>query len=260
MKDLTALREKKAFICDMDGVIYRGSRMVDGADKFISWLQREGKKYLFLTNASGRSPRELSERLLSMGLQVGEEHFLTSSQITAAFISKHSPGASVYVIGGEGLVSALLAAGLRLDEENPDYVVFGATDKLDYYKLARATVLVSQGARLIGANSDVAAPMENCIMPACGALIAPIERATGKTAYFIGKPNPLAMRSALDYLGASHSDAVMVGDTMETDILAGMEMGLDTVLVLSGVTEEENVAKFPYRPTYILGDVGDIAD
>ena len=250
--------EKKGFICDMDGVIYHGNRILPGVAEFIQWLHEEDKEYLFLTNNSGYTPRELNQKLARMGLDVPEEHFYTSALATAAFLREQAPGCSVFAIGEAGLLNALYDAGITMNDVNPDYVVVGEGRSYSLDTLTKATNLVMQGAKLIGANSDVSGPIENGIAPACRALIAPIEMATGQSAYFVGKPNPLMMRTGLRILGVHSEDAVMIGDRMDTDMVAGIETGLDTVLVLSGVTRREDIAKFPYRPRLVLDGVGDI--
>ena len=259
MQDLTALKNKKAFICDMDGVIYHGNRIIPGVKEFLEWLEANEKQYLFLTNSSERSPRELSQKLARMGLCVGEEHFYTSALATASFLESQCPGGSVYVIGEPGLTYALYEAGFSMNDVNPDYVVFGATKALSYEKIETAARLIMNGAKLIGTNSDLTDPSEQGIVPACRALISPIELTTGMKAYFVGKPNPLMMRHALKKLGCHRIEAAIIGDRMDTDIVAGIESELDTVLVLSGVSSEETVSNFPYRPKYILRDVGEIA-
>ena len=253
------LRQKKGFICDMDGVIYHGNRIIPHVKEFVEWLEGNGKNYLFLTNSSERSPRELAQKLGRMGLSVGEEHFYTSALATASFLASQCSGGSVYVIGEPGLTYALYEAGFSMNDVNPDYVVFGETRSLSYEKIERAVRLVMNGAKLIGTNSDLTGPSEGGIVPACRALISPIEMTTGKSAYFVGKPNPLMMRHALKKLGCHREEAAIIGDRMDTDIIAGIESELDTVLVLSGVTTPEVVSKFPYRPKYILRDVGVIA-
>ncbi len=258
-KSLAAIRKKKAFICDMDGVIYHGNRLIPGVSAFMSFLEEENKDFLFLTNASQRSPAELQQKLARMGLSVGEEHFYTSALATAMFLESQSPGASAYVIGDPGLVKALYDVGITMNDYNPDYVVFGETSHLSYEMLEHAVLLVQKGAKLIGTNTDLTAPTEKGIIPACRALIAPVERATGKQAYFVGKPNPLMMRHALRKLGYPVEDVAIIGDRMDTDIVAGVESEIDTVLVLSGVSTEETVRSFPYRPKYILNHVGEIA-
>lgn len=250
--------EKKGFICDMDGVIYHGNKILPGVAEFISWLQREGKEFLFLTNNSGSTPRELQQKLARMGLEVPEQHFYTSALATAAFLKEQSPGCSVYAIGEAGLFNALYDAGITMNDVNPDYVVMGEGKAYSLDTLTKATNLVLKGARLIGANSDVSGPIENGITPACRALVAPIEMATGIQAYFCGKPNPLMMRTGLKLLGCHSGEAVMVGDRMDTDIISGLESGMSTVLVLSGVSTEETIRTYAYRPTIVLNGVGDI--
>ena len=252
------LREKMAFICDMDGVIYHGGALIPHVREFVEWLNRENKRYLFLTNGSGKSPRELSEKLARMGLEVSEDHFYTSALATASFLAGQCPGGTAYVIGEPGLVNAMYEAGFSMNSHNPDYVVFGMTRSLSYSEIERAVRLVQRGAKLIGTNPDMVDPSENGLIPACRALIAPIELATGKKAYYIGKPNPLMMRHALRKLGSPREDVAIIGDRMDTDIIAGVESEIDTVLVLSGVSTEETIREFPYCPKYVLRDVGDI--
>ena len=250
--------EKKGFICDMDGVIYHGNIILPGVAEFISWLNREKKEYLFLTNNSGLTPRELQQKLYRMGLEVGQEHFYTSALATAEFLKEQAPGCSVYALGEAGLLNALYEAGCTMNDVNPDYVVIGEGRTYTLDTLTKATNLVLGGAKLIGANSDVSGPIEHGIAPACRALVAPIEMATGVQAYFCGKPNPLMMRTGLKLLGCHSAEAVIIGDRMDTDIIAGIESNVDTVLVLTGVTAKEDIGNFPYRPKYILNSVGDI--
>ena len=250
--------EKNGFICDMDGVIYHGNRILPGVAEFIQWLHEEKKEYLFLTNNSGYTPKELNQKLSRMGLDVPEEHFYTSALATAAFLREQAPGCSVFAIGEAGLLNALYDAGITMNDVNPDYVVVGEGRTYSLDTLTKATNLVLGGARLIGANSDVSGPIENGIAPACRALIAPIEMATGTIAYFCGKPNPLMMRTGLRLLNCHSADAVMVGDRMDTDIISGMESGMSTVLVLSGVTDRDSLKTYAYRPTLVLNGVGDI--
>lgn len=250
--------EKKGFICDMDGVIYHGNKILPGVADFIGWLQRTGKEFLFLTNNSGSTPKELQQKLTRMGLDVPEKHFYTSALATAAFLKEQSPGCSVYAIGEAGLFNALYDAGITMNDVNPDYVVMGEGKSYSLDSLTKATNLVLKGARLIGANSDVSGPIENGITPACRALVAPIEMATGTQAYFCGKPNPLMMRTGLKLLGCHSGEAVMVGDRMDTDVISGLESGMSTVLVLSGVSTMETLKTYAYRPTVVLDGVGDI--
>lgn len=255
---INEIKEKKGFICDMDGVIYHGNVLLPGVREFVEWLKAEKKEFLFLTNSSERSPQELHFKLLRMGLDVGEEHFYTSALATAKFIAKQSPGASAYVIGAPGLMKALYDTGVTMNDVDPDYVIVGETTNYNYENIIHAVKLVQNGAKLIGTNSDLTGPSEAGIIPATRALIAPIELATEKTAYFVGKPNPLMMRTGLKMLGCHSAEAVMVGDRMDTDIIAGIETGLDTILVLTGCSTRETVNEYPYRPTYVLEGVGDI--
>ena len=252
------LNNKKAFICDMDGVLYHGNDLLPHVPEFVDWLNKNGKKYLFLTNSSERSPRELAQKLNRLGLDVTEDHFYTSALATASFLAGQCPGGSVYVIGEPGLVYALYNAGFSMNDYNPDYVVFGETRSLSYEKIEHAVRLVMKGAKLIGTNPDLTAPTEAGIVPACRALISPIEAATGKQAYYIGKPNPLMMRHAMKSLDSHRVDAAIIGDRMDTDIIAGIESEIDTILVLSGVSTEDTVSDFPYSPTYIMKDVGSV--
>lgn len=252
------LRDKKAFICDMDGVIYHGNRLLPGVKDFMDWLNFNNKQFLFLTNSSERSPKELQMKLARLGLEVGEEHFYTSALATATFLSTQRPGCSAYVIGEPGLINALYNVGITMNEINPDYVVMGETRTYNFEKVERAIHLVRNGARLIGTNPDLTGPVEGGIIPATRALIAPIELSTGKQAYYVGKPNPLMMRHALKQLGTHRADTAIIGDRMDTDIVAGIETELDTVLVLSGVTSRDMLSDFPYCPKYILPGVGEI--
>jgi len=253
------IRNKKAFICDMDGVLYHGNKLLPGASEFVEWLKQEKKRFLFLTNSSERAPRELQEKLHRLGLDVSKEHFYTSALATAAFVSKQNPGCTAYVIGETGLINALYNAGITMNDVNPDYVIVGESRSYTYENILRAVKYVQQGARLIGTNPDLTGPAEQGIVPATGALISPIEQATGTKAYFVGKPNPLMMRSALKRLGCRREDTVIIGDRMDTDIIAGVESEISTVLVLSGCTSCEEVKSYAYAPDLILNGVGEIS-
>ena len=242
----------------MDGVIYHGNQLLPGVKQFVSWLQEEGKSFLFLTNSSERSPRELAQKLSRMGMDVDESHFYTSALATAKFVASQSPGCTAFVIGAPGLFNALYEAGITMNDVNPDYVIVGETSNYNYESILKAVHFVQNGARLIGTNTDMTGPSERGIIPACRALVSPIELTTGRSAYFVGKPNPLMMRTGLKMLGCHSAEAAMIGDNMQTDIVAGVETGLDTVLVLSGVTTAEQVNAFPYRPHYVLSGVGEI--
>ena len=253
------LRAKKGFIIDMDGVIYHGNRLLPGAKEFVEWLYREEKEFLFLTNSSRYTPKELQKKLEWMGLDVDQSHFYTSAMGTAAFISTQPPEATAYAVGEHGLQNALYDAGITVNEIHPDYVIIGEADNYCYDHIVKATKFVNDGARLIGTNYDLTGPVEGGIVPACRALMAPIELATGKQAYYVGKPNALMMRTGLRILGVHSEDAAIIGDRMDTDIVAGIESGLDTVLVLSGVTAPGMIEEFPYRPRLVCNGIGDIA-
>ena len=250
--------DKKAFICDMDGVIYHGNKILDGVKEFVNWMIENDKKFIFLTNSPERTPHELSMKLQRMGLEVSADHFYTSAMATAEFLSSQKPGCTAYVIGEPSLTKAMYDKKIYMNDINPDYVVLGETRTYNFEKLEKAIELVRGGAKLIGANPDTVGVTEKGIMPATGALIAPIEIATGKKAYFVGKPNPLMLRHGLKLLGCHSADIAFIGDRMDTDIIAGIESNVDTVLVLSGVTKEEDIQNFPYRPKYVLSGVGDI--
>lgn len=252
------LINKKGFICDMDGVIYHGNRLLPGVKEFLNWIYENDKNFLFLTNSSQHTPKELQQKLLRLGLEVDESHFYTSALATARFLDSQAAGCSAYVMGEHGLLNALHDVGITYNDVDPDYVIVGEPQGYNIELITKAIRLVNKGAKLIGANSDLTGPTESGIAPSCQALMAPIELATGKKAYYVGKPNPLIMRTGLRMLGVHSDEAVMVGDRMDTDIVAGIESGMDTVLVLSGVTSREECKKFPYRPKYILDGVGDI--
>lgn len=250
--------DKKGFICDMDGVIYHGNRILDGVSDFVNWLIENDKKFVFLTNSPEKTPHELSMKLERMGLSVGPDHFYTSAMATAAFLDSQMPGCTAYVIGEAALSKALYDHGIYMNDVNPDYVVVGETRTYNFEKIEKAIALVNKGAKLIGTNPDTTGPTEQGIMPATGSLVAPIEIATGKKAYFVGKPNPLMLRHGLRRLGCHSEEIAFIGDRMDTDIIAGIESNVTTVLVLSGVTAVEDINKFPYRPKYVLNGVGDI--
>jgi len=252
------IRAKRGFIVDMDGVIYHGNRLLPGVPEFLQWLRASGKQFLFLTNSSERSPRELQQKLARLGLEVGAEHFYTSALATAAFLASQKPGGSVFAIGEAALLNALYDAGFTMNEVNPDYVVVGESNNYTYDRITRAVRLVLGGAKLIGTNPDLTGPTEAGLVPATGALLAPIELATGCKAYYVGKPNPLIMRHALKKLGCTREETVIIGDRMDTDIIAGIESEIETVLVLTGVTTEADLRKFAYRPNHILPHIGAI--
>jgi len=255
---LEHIRSKDAFICDMDGVIYHGNRLLEGAADFVAWLKQEEKSFVFLTNSSARSPRELKQKMARLGIEVEEHHFYSSAEATATFLASQHPGATAYVIGEAGLINAIYNAGLSMNDVNPDYVVVGESSSYNYDNLTTAVRLVTEGVRLIGSNPDVNGPAEHGLVPACGSLIAPIEKATGRQAYFVGKPNPLMMRHALKRLGSKREDTVIIGDRMDTDIIAGIESEIETILVLTGVTSRDHLIDFPYAPHYVFEGIGQV--
>ena len=257
---MDVLRKKQGFICDMDGVIYHGNKLLPGVKEFVCWLSEKGKNFLFLTNSSQYTPKELQQKLARMGLDVDESHFYTSALATACFLDGQAPGCSAYVVGEHGIMNALYDKGITYNDVNPDYVVVGESSAYNLEQITKAIRLVNAGSKLIGTNFDLTAPSEAGLVPACRALIAPIELATGKNAYFVGKPNPLMMRTGLRMLGVHSENAVMIGDRMDTDIIAGIETGLDTVLVLSGVSSRETCQQYPYQPRFILNGVGEIPE
>ena len=250
--------EKKGFICDMDGVIYHGNKLIDGARDFVNWMIENEKKFVFLTNSPERTPHELSMKLERMGLSVPADNFYTSAMATAEFLHSQLPGCTAYVIGEAALAKALYDQKIYMNDVNPDYVVIGETRTYGFEKIEKAIALINNGAKLIGANPDTVGVTEKGIMPATGSLVAPIEIATGKKAYFVGKPNPLMLRRGLTKLGCHSSEIAFIGDRMDTDIIAGIESNIDTVLVLTGVTAREDIEMFPYRPRYVIDSVWDI--
>ncbi len=259
-KDLGLVRSKNAFIVDMDGVVYHGNRLLRGASEFVDWLRAKNKRFLFLTNSSERSPAELSQKLARLGIDVEPSHFYTSALATASFLASQRPGGSAYVIGEPGLINAMYEAGYTMNNVNPDYVVVGEAKSYTLDTVEKAVSLVLGGARLIGTNPDLTGPAEHGLVPACGSLVAPVELATGRKAYFVGKPNPLMMRHALRRLGATREETAIVGDRMDTDIIAGIESDIETVLVLSGVTAPDDIARFAYAPRHVLEGVFEIPE
>lgn len=258
MTNLTKIKSKNAFICDMDGVIYHGDCLLPGVKEFIKWIKVNNKKFLFLTNSSERTPKELQQKLARMGVEVDISVFFTSALATALFLKSQKRAGSAYIIGEAGLINALYDVGYTMNNVNPDYVVVGETRSYNYERIEKAVNLVINGARLIGTNPDLTGPVENGIAPATKSLISPIEMASGKNAYFIGKPNPLMMRHALKKLGAQREESIIIGDRMDTDIIAGIESEIDTCLVLSGITKKNMINDFSYRPHYVLNGVIDI--
>ena len=248
----------KNILTDMDGVILSGSTLIPGARDFIERLRAKEIPFLIFTNNSLYTRRDLQVRLHHMGLDVPQEAIFTSALATAQFLHSQQPEGSAFVIGESGLTTALHDIGYVLTDQQPDYVVLGETTMYSFQRIALAIRLINAGARFIATNPDVSGPGEGGIVPATGAVAALISSATGIKPYFVGKPNPLMMRTALRTLNAHSEESVMIGDRMDTDIISGMESGLRTILVLTGVTTREMVKRFPYRPTWIYESVADI--
>lgn len=246
------------YLIDMDGVIYRGKNMIPGADRFVKRLEKLGRKFLFLTNSSDNTPAHLRERLSGMGIQVDVGCFYTSALATAAFLHAQKPEGKAFIIGEQGLGEALSEVGYTITETDPDYVVLGETKNYDFYQLATAIRLIDGGIPFVATNPDVTGPFDGGIIPACGSFAALIEKATGRTPYFVGKPNPLIMRKALRTLDVHSTETAIIGDRMDTDIVAGMESGMETILVLTGVTNREDLINYPYRPDFIFNSIADI--
>ncbi|TCO34014.1 NagD protein [Kribbella steppae] len=255
---MTEHKPVESWLTDMDGVLVHEERAIPGAGEFIASLQKSGKKFLVLTNNSIFTPRDLRARLLAGGIDVPEEAIWTSALATAQFLDDQRPGGSAYVIGEAGLTTALHEIGYVLTERAPDYVVLGETRTYSFEAITRAIRLISDGARFLATNPDPTGPSTEGPLPATGSVAALITRATGVAPYFVGKPNPLMMRSALNRIEAHSETAVMIGDRMDTDIISGLEAGLRTVLVLSGSTGEHEVDRFPYRPTRIVESIADV--
>jgi NagD protein len=248
----------KNYLLDMDGVILRGTTLIAGATDFLLRLQAQKIPFLIFTNNSLYTLRDLQMRLSYMGLDVPSEAIFTSALATAQFLHAQRPGGRAYVIGESGLTTALHDIGYVLTDQEPEYVVLGETITYSFERITLAIRFVTAGARFIATNPDVMGPGEGGIVPGTGAVAALVSSATGIKPYYIGKPNPLMMRTALRTLNAHSEDSVMVGDRMDTDIVAGIESGLRTILVLTGVTRREQVELFPYRPTWIRDSIADI--
>ena len=248
----------KSYLIDMDGVLLRGSALVPGADVFIERLRERGLEYLVLTNNPMYTPRDLAHRMHISGLEVPAERIFTSAMATARFLQSQRAEGTAFVIGESGLTEAIHGIGYVITEHDPDYVVLGETHSYVLERITRGIRLVAAGAHFIATNPDPVGPTESGIVPACGAMAALIEKATGKEPFFVGKPNPLMMRSALNYLGVHSENTVMIGDRMDTDIIAGVESGIETILVLSGVTGREDVGSYAYQPTRIVSSVAEI--
>ena len=250
----------ESWLMDMDGVLVRERTIVPGADRFIARLRARGLPFLVLTNNSMYTPRDLAARLLATGLEVPEERIWTSAMATARVLDDQRPKGRAFVVGETGLTTALHASGYTLTDRNPDYVVLGETRTYSFEHISRAIRLVAAGARFIATNPDPVGPTPDGPLPATGSVAALVSRATGVEPYFIGKPNPLMMRSALNAIDAHSESSAMVGDRMDTDIVSGLEAGMHTVLVLTGITSRDEAERHPYRPSRIVDSIADLVD
>ncbi|MEV7729852.1 HAD-IIA family hydrolase [Streptomyces sp. NPDC101733] len=249
-----------SWLTDMDGVLIHEGTPIPGADAFIKRLRESGKPFLVLTNNSIYTPRDLQARLSRMGLDVPVENIWTSALATAKFLDDQRPGGTAYVIGEAGLTTALHDIGYILTDHEPDYVVLGETRTYSFEAMTKAVRLINGGARFICTNPDETGPSTEGPLPATGAVAALITKATGKQPYFAGKPNPLMMRTGLNAIGAHSETSAMIGDRMDTDVLAGLEAGMQTFLVLTGLTSAADTEKFPYRPTKTVNSIADLVD
>ncbi len=249
-----------SYLMDMDGVIVREDNLVPGADRFIARLREAGNPFLILTNNSRHTPRDLVARLQRIGLDVTDHDIWTSALATARFLADQRPNGTAFVIGESGLTTALYEAGYTQTEHNPDYVVLGETRTYSFERITHAIRLITEGARFIATNPDNTGPSPQGIIPATGSVAAMISRAAGVEPYYVGKPNALMMRSALRAIEAHSETSVMIGDRMDTDIISGMEAGMRTVLVLTGISTRETADRFPFQPTRIVDSVADLID
>lgn len=247
-----------SYLTDMDGVLVHEDHMVPGADEFLAELRAEEIPFLVLTNNSIRTPRDLQARLRQTGLEIPGHSIWTSALATASFLNEQRPGGTAYVVGESGLTTALHEIGYVLTEVDPDYVVLGETRTYSFEAITTAIRLVERGARFIATNPDPTGPSRDGVLPATGSVAALITRATGRDPYYIGKPNPLMMRSALRRIDAHSQTSVMIGDRMDTDVISGMEAGMRTILVTSGISTKISVEQYPYRPTTVLSSVADL--
>lgn len=247
-----------SYLTDMDGVLVHEEHLIPGADEFLAELRANGAKFLVLTNNSIYTPRDLRARLLRTGLDVPEEALWTSALATARFLHSQRPNGSAFVIGEAGLTTALHEIGYVLTDTDPDYVVLGETRTYSFTSITRAIRLIEGGARFIATNPDPTGPSREGVLPATGSIAALIERATGRSPYYVGKPNPLMMRSALRALGAHSEHTLMIGDRMDTDVHSGIEAGLSTILVLSGISTRESAQRYPFRPTLVIDSIADL--
>ncbi|MBG0787046.1 MAG: HAD family hydrolase [Anaerolineaceae bacterium] len=249
----------KNFIIDMDGVLVQGNQIIPGADEFIKRLRKQKRKFLLLTNNPMYTPRDLAHRLQAIGIQIEEDQIFSSALATAAFLHQQRPDGKAFVLGESGLTEAIHDIGYIITDVEPDYVVLGETLAYNFQMIKKAIRLIhDSGARFIATNPDASGPSEGGLVPACGAMAALIEKASGVSPFFVGKPNALMMRTALNYLNVHSENTIMIGDRMDTDVVAGVTSGMETILVLSGSTKEEDIDKYPYLPTFIRKSVAEI--
>ncbi|PTR45005.1 NagD protein [Rhodococcus sp. OK611] len=246
------------YLMDMDGVLVHEDHLIPGADEFLAELQTAGTPFVVLTNNSIRTPRDLRARLVQTGLDIPEEAIWTSALATATFLRTQRPNGSAYVVGESGLTTALHDIGYVLTDRDPDYVVLGETRTYSFEAITTAIRLIERGARFLATNPDATGPSREGSLPATGSVAALITRATGREPYYVGKPNPLMMRSALRAIGAHSEHTLMIGDRMDTDVVSGLEAGLQTILVLTGISTRASVEMFPYRPTRVIESVADL--
>ncbi|WP_030485898.1 HAD-IIA family hydrolase [Nocardioides aequoreus] len=257
---MESARPVETWLTDMDGVLVHEEDAIPGAADFIQALQKAGKRFLVLTNNSIYTPRDLRARLLGSGIDVPEEAIWTSALATARFLADQRPHGTAYVVGEAGMTNALHDIGYVMTEREPDYVVLGETRTYSFEAITKAIRLIERGARFIATNPDPSGPSPQGTLPATGSVAALISRATGREPYYVGKPNPLMMRSALNRLEAHSESTVMVGDRMDTDIVSGLEAGIRTVLVLTGSTRPDLVDTFPYRPSKVVDSIADLVE
>jgi len=250
---------KHGYLIDMDGVLYRGSEMIAGADAFVRELRRRDIPFRFLTNNSQRTRRDIVAKLARMGIDCTEEHVYTCAMATATYLEKQRPNGTAFVIGEGGLLTALHSHGYAIVDHEPDYVVVGEGRTFNLELVEAAVRMISRGSKLIATNLDPSCPMANgLIRPGCGAMVAVIEAATGVKAFSVGKPSPFMMRAARKELGLTTDQTTMIGDTMETDILGGVALGFHTVLVLSGGTQKEDVQHYAYQPERVVTSIAEL--
>ena len=254
------MQSKFGFLIDMDGVLYRGPELIPGADRFVRELRERDIPFRFLTNNSQRTRRDMVARLIRLGLEVEEQHVFTSAMATAQFLAHQKPGGTAYVIGEGGLLTALHQHGYAVVDHDPDYVVVGEGRTFNLELVEAAVRMILKGAKLIATNLDPNCPTQNGLRPGCGAMVAMLETATGVKAFSVGKPSPVMMRAARKELGLTTDETSMIGDTMETDILGGVQLGFHTILVLSGGTKQDDLPRYAYRPELVVESLAELAE